>query len=55
MDRYIVTLRSSNGSTRDVIVAAEGLIDARIRADQKRQRGEQIVGAWPYKPTITVG
>lgn len=54
MDRYIVTLRATNGSVRDVIVAAEGVIDARIRADQKRQRGEQIVGAYPYAPTIKV-
>ncbi len=53
MNRYIVTLKSAT-STRNVIVAAEGIIDARIKADARRNKGETVVHATAYEPKITV-
>jgi len=53
MNRYIVTLATPTG-TRKVIIAAEGIIDARVRADHKCSRGEKVVSAAPYDPSITV-
>ena len=53
MNRYIVTLASSTG-TRKVVVAAEGIIDARVRADRTHARGEKVISAVPYDPSIIV-
>lgn len=54
MNRYIVTLKSAT-STRNVVVAANGIIDARIKADRQRNKGERVTHAAPYEPIITVG
>ena len=53
--RYIVTIKSiATGHQRRVVVAAEGVIDARVRAAVRHcGRGEQVVTAFPYDPVIT--
>jgi len=53
MNRYIVTLKSAT-STRNIVVAADGIIDARIKADRQRNKGETVLRAVAYEPTITI-
>lgn len=53
MNRYIVTLTSST-STRKITVAADGIIDARIKADAQRNRGERVTGAIPYEQCVKI-
>ncbi len=53
MNRYIVTLASST-STRMVTVAADGIIDARIKADRMRNRGEHVVTAKRYEDAVKI-
>ena len=53
MNRYIVTLKTTT-STRKIVVAADGIIDARIKADHQRKKGETVLCAVPYDPVITV-
>ena len=53
MNRYIVILTSST-SSRNVTVAANGIIDARIKADKMRNRGERVTSAIPYEANYTI-
>ena len=53
MPRYIVTFTSAT-STRTIVVPANGIIDARVRALSMRNKGEQIAHAAPFDPQITV-
>ncbi len=53
MKRYIVTLTSST-STRKITVAADGIIDAGIKADAQRNRGERVTRAIPYEQSVKI-
>ena len=53
MPRYIVTFTSAT-STRNVVIPANGIIDARVRALSMRNKGERITHATPFAPRITV-
>ena len=53
MNRYIVTLKTAT-STRNIVVAADGIIDARIKADRQRNKGETVLRAVSYEPKIMV-
>jgi len=53
MNRYIVTLTSAT-STRKITVAADGIIDARIKADAQRNRGERVTRAIPYEQRLKI-